>query len=345
MIVSRNESKVCNAVVKCLEVLTGKARREVRFPDKETAGDGKVDMIVKLGREEYAIEHTRLEAFEGEIKAVGVEIEQVCHVLKARLGDGIPGPSYYSVNFVADFCLPGGMKERRQALEEIVEWVRKAIEVLHERKVCRQGSREQPHVGADWIKRCQRGNGFNFEMSVVRWPFAEAAGFKPGSLLVGPVVKPGALSRWEEMGKERVRRAYRRKVPKLLERKGAGARTVLAFESENVREDVARGEVGRLAAEERNALDEVYVVERIHAGWLVVTIKRGDKYQLKEFGSVSWHHIYEVGRLDGVDISERTGLPKRYIRAMGLEEILHGMFPSCWDGWSPALACEQDVCD
>ena len=341
---SKNESWACNAVVKCLEVLTGEVGRERRCPDKEKGGDGQVDMIVKLGGKEYAIEHTRLEAFAGEIKAEKVMIKKVFKLLKERIGDGIPGPSYYSVSFAADCRLPGGTKEQQQALEDVVEWVREAIETLHERKLCRQGLREQPHVGADWIDMCERGRGRNWEMSVVRWPYADIVGVKPGSLLLNSCYRPGRPRKWEEKGRERVERGYRNKVPKLKERKEAGARTILVFESQNIREDLSRGEVRRFAREHRDVIDEVYLVEGNQLGWFVVTVKRAEKYHEKELGSLSWHP-YEIGSVKGVDISERLGLPEWYMKVMGDEAMFNDMFPSYWDGWRPAIVRENDVCE
>ncbi len=341
---SKNERLACNAVVKCLEELTGEARSERRYPDKEKGGEGQVDMIVKLGGEEYAIEHTRLEAFEGEIKAEKVIVKKVFKLLKERIEGGIPGPSYYSVGFAANCRLPGGMKEEKEALEYVVEWVRKAIETLHERKLCRQGLREQPHIGADWIDMFDRSGEFYWVMGVVRWPYAELAGKKPGSLRLNPLYKPGRLSEWVEKGCDRVGRAFEKKRAKLKKCKESGARTILVFESENVREDLGLGEVRLLARKHRESVDEVYLVEESLGGWLVIPVKRADKYHEKELGSLPWYP-YEIGSVKGVDVSERLRLPKWYMKFMGDEAILNDMYPSYWDGWRPAIVSENDVCE
>lgn len=338
---SKNERLACDAVVKCLEELTGEVGSDRRRPDKEKGGDGKVDMTIKLGGEEYAIEHTRLEAFEGEIKMERVTIKKVLKLLQERIGDGIPGPSYYSVSFAADCTVSAGRKGEKE-LEEVVEWVRKGIEILHERKWCRQGLREQPHVGADWIDMCcKRDKDFNWDMSVVRWPCAEADGVRPGSLQINPFYWPGRPKKWEEKGRERVERGYRNKVPKLKKCKEAGARTLLVFESRDIRGDLCRGEVCRLARQHREVLDEVYLLEDGPFGWCVVTVKRGDKYHEKELGSLSWHHLYEIGSVKKGDLSERLGLPKWYIKAFGGEEFFEQEYPSSWDGWRPAIVSES----
>lgn len=340
---SKSERRACNAVVKCLEELTGEVGSERRCPDREKGGDGRVDMTVKLGEEPYAIEHTRLEAFDGEIKARKVILEEVIKALKERIVGQIPGPSYYSVGFAADCRLPGGKKEKEWALSYIVEWVRKAIETLHERKWCRQGLREQPHIGADWIDMFDKSGEFYWVMGVVRWPYAELAGEKPGSLILNPLYKPGRLSEWVEKGCDRVRRAFEKKRAKLKKCKESGARTILVFESENVREDLGSGEVRLLARQHRDVLDEVYLLEDGQFGWCVVTVKRGDKYHEKELGSLSWFP-YEIGSVKKEDLSERSGLPKCYIKALG-EEFFEQEYPSYWDGWRPAIVSENDVCE
>jgi len=337
----KNESQACKAVVKCLEVLTGEKREDVRWPDKEPSGAGQVDMIVKLGKEEYAIEHTRLEDFEGEIKA-RKDIEKVLGVLREKVVGRIPGPSYYSVAFEADFCLPGG-KKGQEAAEDIAEWVKKAIAILHERKLCRYGPIEQARFAADGIERRESGSDFNFGMSVLRWPFAEKCGIKPGSLRCHPCYRPGENGKWEESGDDRVSRAFQKKVPKLLKAKEAGAHTILVLESENIQGHLVSNEIYRLAEENAIALDEVYLVERSEIiGLVIVTVKRGERYQDQELACMSWHHIHEVGESYEGSLSERSGLPEGYIKALGLEAELEEMFPSGWDGWKPVVVSEHE---
>ena len=57
MAVANNEGKVCDAVVRVLEKWTGSARTDVRHPEKDGVGPP-VDLRLKLGAREYAIEHT-----------------------------------------------------------------------------------------------------------------------------------------------------------------------------------------------------------------------------------------------------------------------------------------------
>lgn len=72
--------------------------------------------------------------------------------------------------------------------------------------------------------------------------------------------------------------------------------------------------------------------------------KRGDKYHEKELGSLPWHP-YEIGSVKGVNVSERLGLPKSYMKVMGDEAMLDEMYPLYWDEWRPAIVSENDVCE
>ena len=70
-----NEGKACDAVVRLLEVQTGDARTDIRHPEKDGVGPP-VDLRLRLGAQEYAIEHTRIEPFENQIKT-GLVFKQI----------------------------------------------------------------------------------------------------------------------------------------------------------------------------------------------------------------------------------------------------------------------------
>ena len=66
MVVPKNEGRVCDAVVRTLEKWTREPRSDVRHPEKEGGGPP-VDLRLKLGSQEYAIEHTRIESVGNQI--------------------------------------------------------------------------------------------------------------------------------------------------------------------------------------------------------------------------------------------------------------------------------------
>ena len=66
MAIQNNEGKACDAVVKLLEKRTGKDRSDISHPEKNGIGPP-VELRLKLGTQSYAIEHTQIEAFAGQI--------------------------------------------------------------------------------------------------------------------------------------------------------------------------------------------------------------------------------------------------------------------------------------
>src|ERR1700675_2675996 len=88
-----NEGKACDAVVTLLESETGFRREDVR-PHAD-AGNGKnVELRLKLGDREYAIEHTLIETFEGLTYAEKLFLEQGRN-LTTNLAGKLPIPGWY----------------------------------------------------------------------------------------------------------------------------------------------------------------------------------------------------------------------------------------------------------
>ena len=87
MAIQNNEGKACDAVVKLLEKRTGKNRADVSHPEKIGIGPP-VELRLRLGKQSYAIEHTQIEAFEGQIHTAeefGQFISPVTNELSGRL--------------------------------------------------------------------------------------------------------------------------------------------------------------------------------------------------------------------------------------------------------------------
>ena len=96
----RNEGKACDAAVKCIEQRTGKKRNDIRLPEKDHVGPP-VELRLKIGTQEYAIEHTQIEAFEGQISG-GVSLEHLARPIKKALCGKLPGPAIYTIFFPPD---------------------------------------------------------------------------------------------------------------------------------------------------------------------------------------------------------------------------------------------------
>ena len=87
-----NEGKTCDAIVRLLEKWTGETRVGIRHPEKD--GDGPpVELRLKIGTQEYAIEHTRIEPFENQIET-GLVFKKINDYVRERLSGPLPGSAY-----------------------------------------------------------------------------------------------------------------------------------------------------------------------------------------------------------------------------------------------------------
>ena len=162
------QGKACDAVVRHLEKTTGETREEIRFPERDGVGPP-VDLRLRLGAREYAIEHTRIEPFENQIEA-GVTFNQINDCIKERISDSLPRPAYYELHIPFGIRLPKTQKKRGRALHNLVEWIRASALHMHKRNTSRSGPTRSP-VRAD---ACIKGTptGLNCEIGLLRWPDA-----------------------------------------------------------------------------------------------------------------------------------------------------------------------------
>ena len=323
MPIPKNEGKACDAVVRLLEKWTGETRVDIRHPEKD--GDGPpVELRLKIGTQEYAIEHTRIETFENQIRT-DVAFKQINDFIKDRVSGLLPEPAYYELQVPIYDCLPGTREKRERALKNLVDWIRTNARCLHERNSGRSRLTRSPHWSDDRIRG--KPAGFNCAIELLRWPDATFIRRKPGSLRM-KLYCPNYFSDLEDRRIDRLRRTFSKKSPKLQECKKEGARTVLVLESGDALTNF--NHIGnllpKLLTECTDAPDEIYLVETGIDLWSVYLIKRdGDHWPT--VGMPQWNQsIYEEDKLP------TAGLPKWYRDALQLDE-LYTPHPR---GWVPA---------
>ena len=79
-------------VVRCIEQRSGGMRTKIRRPEKDRNGPP-VDLRLKLGAQEYTIEHTQIEAIPGFIRA-GKGYEHFLGTLIDKLSGTLLGPAF-----------------------------------------------------------------------------------------------------------------------------------------------------------------------------------------------------------------------------------------------------------
>ena len=274
-----NEAKACEAVVRLLELRIGAERAAVRRPEDEPGETAKVDFHVAIGKEEYALEHTVIEAVEDEIE----NYEQVVVPIRDHLGttfpDGLPGTACYQLQVPVDVSWPSGIVARRRGLDRVVNWIRKTVEAMDDEtqpqselgrspyRADRQACAEPPGLG---FKRVDLRSS-TAEIRLRRWPDAAAIGRRPGSLRLVRSVADDL----EEARRRRFHRAFSDKWPKLKQWGPRGARTVLVLEDDIVLADphLMADEVAKLVTECDEAPDDIVLVETHADPWWVWVLK------------------------------------------------------------------------
>ncbi len=324
--ISNNEGKACDAVVKVLEKRTCETRADIRHPERDLVGPP-VDLRLKLGVQEYAIEHTRIEPFENQIKSALVSRE-ISDYIERSLSGRLPGPMYYELHVPPDVCLPEKKDKRNQALRNLADWIQKNAQVMHERNIGRTVPAYSPyHVISpycwpdDCIKR--KPMGFNCAVELLRWPHAVPIRRKPGCI-VTRLINPNEL---EDLRTTRIRRAFSDKFPKLACCKAEGARTVLVMENRDLaltRFDLVGNQLPELLAEHSDQPDEIYLLETWTNLWWVFLMKRDDKHWPSE-GMPKWGQpIYHPENLP------TAGLPDWYRDAFQLDDLYTPYLPREW---------------
>ena len=338
VIVPKNEGKACDAVVKTLERRTRKVRSEIRHPERDRVGPP-VELRLKLGEREYAIEHTVIEPFENNIKAELTVVEIRQYLIQSLTGQ-LPGPMYYVLQVPKDVCLPRKKVKRLGALKNLAEWIQSSAQIMYERNTGLSlpiGSHDIPIspycFPDDSIK--DKPAGINCTVELLRWRNGIVIERKPG--FVQTILDyPEDL---ESFRTERIRRAFTDKFPKLAKCGAEGARTVLVLESQDAahtRFDLIGNQLPALLAGRTYLPDEIFLVESNMGLWWVYPMKY-DKDHWPEVGMPQWNQpIYHPDNLP------TAGLPKRYRDAFQLDELYK---PYLSREWVPATFKEEELED
>ena len=271
MIIQSNEGKACDAVVRHIEICTGETRSGIRYPESD--GDGPpVDLRLKVGERDYAIEHTRLQPYEARIKD-SAAFKKINEFIRKEIREPLPGPVYYELDIPIQVSLPRGKKNRDRAFSNLVEWIRGTAKRLHERR------REIPpsFFVNNTIKEVPDGFEDAFELS--RWPDGVPVRRTPGAL--GMRFSP--LEDIEDPLRSALSKAFAKKFPKLYQCKAQGARTVLVLEAIALpigHDQIIGKHLPALLEQRSDPPDEIYLVQpRIYeTTWWIWPVKRDGEH-------------------------------------------------------------------
>lgn len=206
MVIPNREGKCCDAVIRQLERATGTERTAVFDPELTREGP-LVDLRVTLGRQEYALEHTRLLPFDDRIEAA-----KAYQDISACLGEWFPGPlpgdAFYELYLPLGVPRPGRGGQGKRRRRGLHDWIRCTVDVLQARAPARR--RWSPHV---YELDCVSGrpDGWDCEFTLARSSDEVVPPREAGSL--GLFV--GSPDEAESPFIEVLRRAFETKCPKL----------------------------------------------------------------------------------------------------------------------------------
>lgn len=263
-----NEGKACDAGL--LELRSGYGRSQIRYPERDGNGPP-VDLRLRLGPHEYALEHTLIEPFENEIRS-GVVVDQIGTYIR-ETPPSLPEPGHYKLVVPNDVRLPRSQGERQRALQQLGEWIGKSAESMQEE----DSEHSRSPIRRDARLRGQPP-GFGCTFELWRWPDAALMGRQPGLLNLVRDCPDGL----EGQRRRRLERAFSQKCPKLQECKTVGARTVLVLESDDIALTSLPSVGDHLAevlAERQDPPDDIFLVETGIDPWLVWLMKQdGDQW-------------------------------------------------------------------
>ncbi|MCH9034287.1 MAG: hypothetical protein IID42_07260 [Planctomycetes bacterium] len=276
MAIQNNEGKACDAVVKLLEKRTRKVRAGVSCPEKTGIGPP-VDLRLHLGTQSYAVEHTQIEAFAGQIHTAE-EFGRFISPVTDELSGTLPGPAVYDLYFPIDARLGVNANKLDEIRGDFKAWVRKQAQRLHEKNPDRP-TRERNPRGFD---EQYRGTppGFPYEVTLQREAHWSLSPDHDGVLFASRIA-PGDV---EARRVARLQRAFERKCPKLKRCKEDGARTVLILEDSDLflsNYALIGDGLADLLEGRPDLPDEIYLVETALDRW-VVRLMKYDEINLPE---------------------------------------------------------------
>jgi hypothetical protein len=256
-----NERKACDAVARALERLSASVRTNAYSPEDRGAS-APVEYAFDLRGIKYAIEHTIVEAFAGQIQT-GVNFESFIDPIVAALDHHMPPPGRFDLLFAIN---PSSGKKPRNiatAQQAIIGWVNETAAELHN-ECPKQPSRSHKPSG---FRNSRKATVAGIELTLQRETIWSEPAIAHGRLFISRF----APRDYETLRAERIARAMAKKLPKLKIWKDGGARSVLVLENRDISlsNQVAILEAAEAALTTRNDQpDELWLVDTtINSEW------------------------------------------------------------------------------
>jgi hypothetical protein len=288
-----NERKACDAIARALEGLCG-ATRANAFSPEDRGARAPVEYVFDLGGVQYAIEHTIVEAFAGQIHT-GVDFGSFIEPIAAALDHHMPPPGRFLLVFAINPSQ--GMKPRdiSAAQQAVITWVNAKATELHD-ECPEQPSRSRKPGG---VRNERKATIAGIDLTLQR----ETHWAEPETVHGRIFIQRFAPKDYEKLRTERIEKAMAKKLPKLKVWKDNGARSVLVLENGDISlsNHVAILEAAEAALARRNdGPDELWLVDTtIEAEWTAwCLIRDGISFPDEDTQHRYWD--FKPGDLDAV---------------------------------------------
>ena len=268
-----NERKCCDAVIRVLEEKTGETRRDVWSPEDTPEYEGpQVEIRLRLGSQEYALEHTFVEPFGGEYEN-SIPLAGLTAVVEDALSAVVPPDARIMVTFPSTRALKVKRAELESHQKQLEGWALNKAPDLYHRAKSERIKRASSHLG--------RPDGFPYQVRLTCY-FTGSESDNADPVTGGSRFLPDDIHSLFDSSMER---ALREKFPKLSRCKQEGARTVLVLEKCDYLVDASTlrnviCDLHDLFSEKVAFSDEIYYVDtRNNAGtWHVHSILKNGAF-------------------------------------------------------------------
>jgi hypothetical protein len=262
---TENEGKCCDAIVRLLERRTGVKRDPATISLNAKAGntDKDVEIRLKLGQQEYAIEHTRIMGF-GNVKT-----EQHKYFLEFRsrikvVNFMIPGTYILYLS-----SLPKNILKDESQLTTLTTWAQQAAAELYalSQSEVSKGQRVEK-TGTPWDAQ--------FKVKLVRESWSlESYGMMDVRLCL-------SQSQNDSL-RQQIDKALEAKCPKLKSHRDTGARSILILEmlGSSISHDKIIELLPDAITKRNDPPDDIFIVDSLTSKWFVIQVKEGD-------GDIGW---------------------------------------------------------
>jgi hypothetical protein len=137
-----NERKACDAVARSLEDLASAKRSNAHSPEDDKVGPP-VEYVFDLGSQKYALEHTIVEAFDGQIRT-DVDFASFIAPITLALDQKLPPPGKFDLCFSIHPSKGMNAKAIAKTQANIIAWVEKNAAELHAEHPDQPDRRQKP---------------------------------------------------------------------------------------------------------------------------------------------------------------------------------------------------------